>query len=207
MGPVVNKTALVVLAEGFEDIEASTCIDILNRADARVVISGIGVRPVHGAYGCAIISHTTIDKIEGIYDCLVFPGGIHNAELLAVNPAVLNLIQSHNDANKLIAAFSDSAAYLLARAAAILHDKKVSGDPAVNDCLIAGGAVITDKPVTVDNNIVTGSGPGAAMLFALEIVEHLFGKQVADNLAGNLRIARPMRLPEKKIKMKTVAGD
>jgi len=178
MGRMINKTALVVLADGFEDIEASACIDILNRAGAKVTISGMGFRPVHGAYGCTIISHTTIDKIEGIYDCLILPSVAGDAESPVSNPAIIELVRRHNDANKLIAAFGDFAENLSAIIPGILSDIKTSG------------AVFTDKPVTVDGNIIIGMGPGAALPFALEIVEYLFDKQAADDLAGKLGIAK-----------------
>jgi protein deglycase len=184
------KTVLIVLAEGFEDIEAITPLDVLTRAGIKVTISGVETRPVRGAYGSTIIGHTTIDKVEGEFDALVFPGGTQCAQTLAKTHQVIELIREHNDRGKLIAALCASTSYLLARAAGILAGHQVTGDPNLIQLLIDAKAVPVNQQVVIDRNIITGRGPAAALEFSLALVDYLAGAKTADHLAKKWRIKR-----------------
>jgi len=195
MGVNLNKTVLVILAEGFEDIEAVTPIDVLNRAGANVTISGMETRPVRGAYGSTIIGHTTIDKVEGIFDALIFPGGIQSAKTLANNPLVVELVRHHHETGKLIAAIGASPGYLLAESAGILIGRQATGDPDLYNKLIAAGALVINEPVVKDGNIITGIGPGSAILFSLTIIECLFDRETADSFAREWHISRHRTMP------------
>lgn len=197
MGKNANKTVLIILAEGFEDIEAVTPIDVLNRAGANVTISGMETRPVRGAYGSTIIGHTTIDKVEGIFDALVFPGGVQSATTLANNPQVVELVRRHHEKGKLIAAIGASPGYLLAESAGILKGKRATGDPDLNNKLIAAGASATYEPVVKDGNIITGIGPGSAMLFSLNIIAYLYDRETADGFAREWHIIGYQTTPAK----------
>jgi 4-methyl-5(b-hydroxyethyl)-thiazole monophosphate biosynthesis len=178
------------MAEGFEDIEAVSAIDVLTRAGVDVTIAGLNEGPVKGAYGTAIVPHTSIDRIAGTYDCIILPGGRRNAESLAAHPRVIELVRHHNDAGKIVAAICAAPSHVLAEAAGILKDKRATGDPVFNDKLAWGGARITGELVTMDGNIVTGMGPGAALLFALTLAEYLVGKEIPDSLARKWRVDR-----------------
>ena len=183
-----TKRALLLLAEGFEDIEAVTPVDILTRAGVDVTVASLEKGPVKGAYGNTLIADTTIDKIGGLYDCLILPGGLKNAQLLASQGAVIELVKSHFDALKLVAAICASPGFVLAEAAGILAGRKATGDPNLSDMIISGGAEYTDQPVTVDGNIITGMGPGAAMPFALKLAEYLAGREIARSMVQRWRI-------------------
>lgn len=184
------RSVLTVMANGFEDIEAIAPIDVLTRAGAEVTISGIDSGPIQGAYGTTIIPHTTVDKAEGLFDAIVFPGGRRNAQSLARNKQVIEIIQRHDVAHKIVAAICASPSHVLAEAAGILKRRRATGDPAFNDKLAVGGAIVTGEDVTVDGHIVTGMGPGAAMLFALMLAEVLFSREVADQFAAKWRVSR-----------------
>jgi 4-methyl-5(b-hydroxyethyl)-thiazole monophosphate biosynthesis len=184
----MDKKALLLLAEGFEDIEAVTPVDILTRAGIDVTVASIDDRPVKGAYGNTLVPHTTIDKIEGLYDCLILPGGLKNAQILASQGEVIELVKSHFDSGRLVAAICAAPAFVLAEAAGILAGRKATGDPNLSDMIISGGAEYTDQPVTVDGNIITGMGPGAALPFALKLAEYLAGKEIARSMAQRWRI-------------------
>jgi 4-methyl-5(b-hydroxyethyl)-thiazole monophosphate biosynthesis len=186
----MNKKALIILAEGVEDIEAVTPVDVLTRAGVDVTIAGISGGPVKAAYGNILMTHISIDKISSLFDAIILPGGLPNAQKLAVHPKVVELVKKHFKAGKLVAAICASPGLVLAEAANILKGKKATGFPDFNDKLEAGGAIITDQPVTADGNIITGMGPGAALLFGLMLVEYLVDKKTADSFAKKWRISR-----------------
>ena len=177
------KTVLITLAEGYEDIEAVTAIDVLTRVGIKVTICGLKVRPVRGAYGSTIIGDTTIDKIEGEFDGLVFPGGLECARALASEEKVVELVKNHHEKGKLIAAICASSSLLLGEKCGLLKDINATGDPELMDVLAKSGAIICQESVVRDGNIVTGMGPGGAMRFSLALVEYLIGKSSANKLA------------------------
>jgi 4-methyl-5(b-hydroxyethyl)-thiazole monophosphate biosynthesis len=190
------KTVLIVLAEGFEDIEAVNAIDTLTRAGIKVTISGITTRPVRGAYGCTIIGDTTIDKIDGEFDCLVFTGGKECAEILASKEKVVELVDKHNDNNKTIAAICAASNILLGKRCKMLEGKIATGDQSIVPMLRDSGAILSNKLCAVDRNIITAMGPGSAMQFALAIVESLAGKRKANEIAGRWQINRKAYAPD-----------
>jgi 4-methyl-5(b-hydroxyethyl)-thiazole monophosphate biosynthesis len=186
----MKKKVLIVLSDGFEDIEAVTVIDVLTRAGIEVAVAGLHDGPIKAAYGTTILPHTTIDKIDDNFDGVILPGGRRNAESLAANPQVVELIRKYNSEQKMVAAICAAPSHVLAQAAEILKGKHATGDPIFNEKLAGGGAIITDQPVTVDGNIITGMGPGAAMPFALMLAEYLTDKSIPDSLAQKWRIKR-----------------
>lgn len=186
----MSKKALIVMADGFEDIEAVAPIDVLNRAGVEVVLAGLQNRPIEAAYGITLVPHTSIDEIDGLYDCVIFPGGRKNAESLAASDRVIEIARKHFDSGKLVAAICAAPSHVLAEAAGILKGRRATGDPGFNDRLAAAGAIVTNEQVTVDGDIITGRGPGAAMLFALMLTEKLAGKEIADQFAGKWSISR-----------------
>lgn len=184
------KRALVLISEGFEDVEAVAPVDILTRAGVEVTIAGLAEGAVKGAYGNTVLAHTTINKIDDLYDAIVLPGGSKNADNLAENKKVIELVKKHFEAGMLVAAICASPGRVLAEEAGILNSRKATGFPGYEDKIINGGGSYTDEHVTVDGNIITGMGPGAAMLFGLEIVSYLVGNEIADEFAAKWRIKR-----------------
>ncbi|MDZ4723090.1 MAG: DJ-1 family glyoxalase III [candidate division Zixibacteria bacterium] len=188
----MSKKVLVVLAEGFEDMEAVAPIDILNRAGVEVTIASLVKGPTKGAYGTTIVPHKSIDEIDldFIYDGIVFPGGRVNAQALSKHPKVMMLVHRHHSAHKMVSAICAAPSHVLGEGAKILKGKRSSGDPTFNDMLAASGAIVSGEIVTVDDNIITGMGPGAAIPFALQLVEYLVDKQTADQYAEKWLISR-----------------
>jgi 4-methyl-5(b-hydroxyethyl)-thiazole monophosphate biosynthesis len=186
----MKKTALVVLSKGFEDVEAVAPIDVLTRAGVDVTIASTVSGPVAAAYGSTLVPHMTVDKVTNLFDAIVIPGGMVNAEALAVNRTVIDLIKKHHAAGKLVAAICASSALVLGEAAGLLKGKRATGSPGSEDRLTACGAIVTGVHVTVDGNIITGMGPGAALPFGLQIAEYLGGRELPDDLAARWRIAR-----------------
>lgn len=184
----MTKRALIVMADGCEDIETVAPIDILNRAGVAVTIASLSGNPVKAAYGNTLVPHLGLDKIGGLYDCIIFPGGKKNAESLAASSRVVELAREHLKAGKIVAAICAAPSHVLAEAAGILQNIRATGDPSFNDRLAKSGAKVTGEKVTVDGNIVTAMGPGAAMEFGLTLAGKLAGKDIADQFAQKWQI-------------------
>jgi len=177
-----------LISDGFEDIEAVAPIDILTRAGAEVCILSLGDGPVRGAYGTSLLPHRSLLKDEEPADGILLPGGRENAENLAAEERVLDLIRSHHRAGRIVAAICAAPALVLGEAAGILQGKQATGAPDFQDRLLKSGARVTGDLVSVDGNIVTALGPGAAIPFGLKLAEIFCGKEVCDNLADKWKI-------------------
>ncbi len=185
------KRVLLMLAEGFEDIEAIAPIDVLTRCGVEVTVASLRPGPVPAAYGTTIMPDTEISKTDrGLYDGIIMPGGTKNAVALAADTRVIELVRRHNDAARLVGAICASPSHVLGEAAGILKGIKATGDPGFNARLAAAGAVVQPVPVVVDGHIITGRGPGAALLWGLMLAEYLEGKKVADSWATRWQISR-----------------
>lgn len=184
----MRKKALIVLSEGFEDIEAIAPIDVLNRCGVEVTIAGLKAGPVKAAYGSTLVPDINIDQVHKVYDAIIFPGGRNNARHLADHPKVTKLVHEHNSAGRLVAAICAAPSHVLGEAARILKGKRATGDPGFDDKLAASGAEVTHEQVTVDGNIITAMGPGAALPFALQIAEYLVGKEIPAGFAQKWQI-------------------
>ncbi len=179
----MTTSALIVLSDGCEDIEAVTPIDILTRAGVKLTVAGLTSTTIRCAYGNTLTAQTTIEDVDHIFDAIVLPGGQKNAASLAASTEVVALVREHYADSRLVAALCASAGYVLGEAAGILRDHRATGWPTFDEKLRVGGATVTGELVTVDGNLITGQGPGAALPFSLAVVEYLVGKETADHLA------------------------
>lgn len=185
----MKKRVLVVLAEGFEDVEAIAPIDVLNRVGVEVTVAGLKAGPVNAAYGNTIVPDTSVtDVADELYDGIVLPGGVYNANSLAGSPEVLALVRRHYEAKKLVAAICASPGTVLGEAAGVLKGHRAASAPGFEDKVKAAGAEFTDENVTVDGNVITGRGPGAALQFGLRLAEYLVGRTEPEKLARLWRI-------------------
>ena len=182
-----NKRALLVLADGFEDIEAAAPFDILKRAGVAVKTAGLESQEVKSARGLKITTDTTLDAIEEEeFDCIVLPGGSGGAEKLSKSVKLKTLIQKMSKNGKIIAAICASPAWVLAPAG-ILDGKNATCYPGAEKSFSAKTNYI-NKEVVVDENIITSQGPATALLFGIKIVEMLRGSNIADTIKKNLLI-------------------
>ena len=172
----------VFMADGCEEIEALTVVDIARRAGIEVaMISITGEKLVKGAH--AIDFHTDIpaefmdfDMLDGI----VLPGGMPGTLNLGANKYVLQTIIDYNCKGKLVAAICAAPSVL--GEAGLLKGKKATSYPGFEEKLI--GAELSKDAVVVDGNIITSRGMGTAIPFALAIVEYLLDKETADKLGA-----------------------
>jgi protein deglycase len=175
------KKALVVLAEGFEDVEAVMAIDILRRAEIDVTVAALAPGLTRGSRRTAIQADALLDDVEGKdFDALVLPGGLKGAENLAASVTLRERIRRDYRAGKVIAAICASPATVLAPAG-VLEGKNVTGFPGTEDKFPPSARAKTD-PVVVDENLITSRMLGTALPFSLAIVSALEGPSVAEKV-------------------------
>lgn len=179
------STALIILAEGFEELEAVTIMDLLVRANIRVVSAGLVPGPVQASRNTIIIPTTALNEIiHREFDLIVLPGGLPGADNLAADSRVITLLKQQYARQALIGAICAAPRALFA--AGLMEGKKLSCFPKALDHLNIGSAEITGQAVTVDLPLITSRGPGTAMDFALTLIEHLEGQSVRDEVEGAL---------------------
>ncbi len=174
--------ALIILAEGFEEIEAVTPIDLLRRANINVTVAGLSSLQVQGARGrIKIIADTTLDKISDIFDIIILPGGMPGAENLSKSDKLKTILLNMHKTNKLIAAICAAPAVVLAPLG-ILNNKKATCFPGMEN-LFSPTTIFKEEAVVIDGNIITSRGAGTAFEFSLALIEILAGKQTRDQIA------------------------
>lgn len=171
------KTALVPIAEGSEELEAVTIIDVLRRAGVEVTVASANEGKklqISGANGTCIVADKMLDSCaENTYDLIAVPGGIPGSEHLAEHPVLDSLLRKQADQGKLIGAICAAPALVLA-SKGLLRDKTATCYPSFQQSLEAK-EVDGEARVVVDGNYITSQGPGTALDFALQLVEQLCG--------------------------------
>ncbi|MFH1752853.1 MAG: DJ-1 family glyoxalase III [Candidatus Omnitrophota bacterium] len=173
----MKKRAAVILADGFEEIEAVTAIDILRRAGIETVVCGLKDKAVTGAHNIKMFADITLDGLRGGIDAIVLPGGLPGADNLAKSKRLADLIRETHKRGAVIAAICASPALVLAPLG-ILNEKKATCYPGMERSF---GQEISfcEEKVVIDGNIITSRAPGTALAFALAIVERLAGRESA----------------------------
>ena len=175
---------LVPLAQGCEELEAVTIIDILRRAGIDVVAAGLAAGPVRASRGTVLLPDTTLDEVQQqSFDMVVLPGGMPGSEHLKNDARLIALLQRTAAAGKHVAAIC--AAPMALHAAGLLQDKQATSYPGVLDQLPGTHRYSLDAVVT-DGKVVTSRGPGTAMDFALTLVELLVGKPKREQVEAGL---------------------
>lgn len=176
---------LIPLAQGCEELEAVTIIDILRRAGIQVITAGLEAGPVRASRGTVLVPDTTLDEaLRNVFDMIVLPGGMPGSEHLKNDSRVISALQKQAAAGKYTAAIC--AAPMALHAAGLLEGKRATSFPGVIDAL-PGTHHYSDERVVVDGRIVTSKGPGTAMDFALTLVELLAGKTKRDAVESELQ--------------------
>lgn len=175
---------LVPLAQGCEEIEAVTIIDILRRAGIEVISAGLDGQPVRASRGVVLLPDTTLDEVLGQdFDMLVLPGGQPGTNNLKADARIVALLQKMARDGKYTCAICAAPAVL--GHAGLLQDKRATCYPGCLDK--ASGALLSDAAVVHDGKVITSRGPGTAMDFALALVEALSGKAVRSEVEGALQ--------------------
>ncbi|MBN1522281.1 MAG: DJ-1/PfpI family protein [Candidatus Aureabacteria bacterium] len=172
--------SLVILAEGFEEIEAITPVDILRRAGIRVTTAGLEGLSVKGSRGVTIVADKVLGEDDQDFDAVILPGGTNGAENLASSQTVNQLLKTMNNNGKIVAAICASPALVLAPAG-ILDNKYATCYPGMEENF-SNYTTFKEDRVVVDGNIITSRGPGTALEFALAIVEKMAGKDAGKKI-------------------------
>lgn len=174
----------VLLADGFEEIEALTPIDILKRCGAQVITAGVSEKNlITGAHDIKIEADILIDDIKKeCMDCLIVPGGAGYVNI-EKSAKALELIKFAAQNNILLCAIC--AAPSILGKLGILKERKAVCFPGYEKEL--KGAEIVSCKVVADKNIITGKGAGAAADFGFLIAEHLFGKDKAEKIKATMQ--------------------
>ncbi len=179
------KKIIVPLAEGFEEIEAISIIDILRRANIEVVTLQLNDdKEVLGAHGIKVKADIKLKDLESLdyYDGIAVPGGMGGVNNLMANNKILDMIKFLSDDGKLVSAIC--AGPMVLERAGVLKGINATCYPGLEDELKS--ATIVDEIVAVDGNIITSKGPATAVVFALEIVKKLLGEEEKNKVSEGL---------------------
>lgn len=170
----------VYIAEGFEEVEALTPVDVLRRADLELATVSIeSDLCVKGAHDIEISCDMLLEESEKFQaDMLVFPGGMPGSLGLANCQTLLSRIAKENEKKTWIGAIC--AAPMVLAKAGVLKGRKATIHPGMENEL-AGAEVCADR-VCRDGNIITSQGPGTAMAFAFSLLEAISGKEKAADI-------------------------
>jgi 4-methyl-5(b-hydroxyethyl)-thiazole monophosphate biosynthesis len=177
-------TVLIPLAQGCEELEAVTIIDLLRRAKISVVTAGLDEKPIKASRGVMLIADTTLEEIQKqSFDMIVLPGGLPGADNLSNDPRIIQLLKKMQQQGKYIAAIC-AAPKVLANAG-LLTNKSATSYPGIlnNDKQVME---FIDQPIVIDGKVITSRGPGTAMDFALALIETLVGRDIRKTVEAGL---------------------
>lgn len=179
-----TKRALVLLANGSEEIETVIPIDVLRRAEVEVTVAGVGSQStIKCSRGVNVVPDTDLDTAvkSAPYDVVVLPGGNQGAQTFSESPGVKQLLDIQVEHSCHIGAIC--AAPLALKSHGIITERNnITSHPAVQGQF--EGYKYSEARVVQDNKIITSRGPGTSFEFALAIVEILCGKDVRDKVAA-----------------------
>lgn len=177
----MKKTA-VLLADGFEEIEALTVVDIMRRGNVKCDMVSIKDIEVTGAHGIKVTSDKVINESINDYDLIVCPGGMPGATNLQKNKMVIETIKKFYKEKKFVAAIC--AAPIVLAEAGIIEGKNITSYPGFEEEL--KGCSYKEDTVVVDGNIITSRGPATAMEFSYKLLEILGNETYNDLKKGML---------------------
>lgn len=175
--------ALVLIADGSEEMEIVITVDVLRRAQWDVTTASVDDTTITASRGVRLLADQSLESVDaGAYDILVIPGGMGGVERLMSEEAVLDTVRHFQGNARWIGAIC--AGPLVLQAAGILEGKLVTSHPSVREQLTVPRT--SDNRVVVDGLLVTSQGPGTAFEFALKMIELLESTEAAQAVAAGL---------------------
>jgi len=175
---------MIPLAEGFEETEAITIIDLLRRAQIETITFSLTKEKlVKGSHDICVQTDLTINEIQKEdFSGIVLPGGIPGSLHLRDSSEIIDFVNYFNSKKLLVAAIC--AAPIVLGTAGILKDVLACCYPGKEDGL--SGAIISDTDVCADGNIITAKGLAFSIAFSLEIINFLVGEETANKIASGI---------------------
>jgi len=178
-------TVLVPLAQGCEELEAITIIDLLRRAQIGVVSASLNGDVITASRGSRLLADKSIDDVlDQDFDMIVLPGGLPGADNLRDDPRIIALLQKMAAADKYTAAIC-AAPKVLAHAG-LLNGKRATAYPGTLEKLALNNTEICQSALESDGKIITSRGPGTAMDFALHLIDRLAGRHIREQVEKGL---------------------
>jgi protein DJ-1 len=179
-----DKTALVLLAAGAEEMEVSIIVDVLRRGGLKVTLAGVaGSGPVVCSRGLRVLPDVALGDVAGSFDAVVLPGGAQGAENLGNSPLVGRHLKTQWQRGRIVAA-------VCAAPLALLRHEIGLGQTLTSHPSVAGSLrdayTFSDDRVVESGFLITSQGPGTCFEFALRLLRRLRGPEVEREVAGPL---------------------
>jgi protein deglycase len=183
----MEKSALVPVADGTEELEAVAIIDVLRRAGAAVTVASVsGNRRITASRGVVIIADTLIQEcVDKAYDLVALPGGIPGAQNLRDAPDLIRILKHQQETNKPYGAICASPAIVLDHHG-LLEGHRATCHPGFVNKMDKKRHI--GERVVLDGNCLTGRGAGTAVEFALALVERLYNKEKREEVAVSMAL-------------------
>jgi protein deglycase len=178
------KSALVLFADGSEELEAISIVNILRRAGVSVTLAGLDAGALRGSRGVMLVPDATLNEaLAHNYDMVVLPGGQPGTDKLKSDARVLKLVQQMSQQGKYVTAICAAPSVLAT--AGLLDGKQACCFPGALDAF----PQVNRRPAAVveDGMLITSRGPGTAMDFALTLAEKLVGKEKRQSVEAGLQ--------------------
>lgn len=181
-----DATVAIMLADGFETVEALAVADILFRAGVRAdLISVTDARHVTSSDGIRVVADLMLEDVDlSTYTVLFLPGGLPGTTNLKATPAIQAEVLRRADEGEAMAAIC--AAPSIFAELGVLDGRHATANPAFVKAVAAGGAIVHDNPVVVDDFITTSRGAGTSIDLGLEIVRQLLGEDAAEAISRGI---------------------
>lgn len=185
--PGVPPTALVVLAEGAEEMEAIIVVDVLRRGGVEVTLAGLdGAAAVTCSRGVRVVPDVVLADVQARdFDVVVLPGGGEGTRRLAESAAIGALLRTQDEAQRLVGAICAAPAALARHG--VGAGRTMTSHPALAEP-VGAHANRVDEPVVQDGHFVTSQGPGTSFAFALTLLERLRGADVAASVRAPMML-------------------
>lgn len=181
-----DATVAIMLADGFETVEALAVADILFRAGVRTdLISVTDARHVTSSHGIRVVADLMLEDVDlSTYTVLFLPGGLPGTTNLKTTPAIQAEVLRRADEGEAMAAIC--AAPSIFAELGVLDGRHATANPAFIKAIAAGGAIVHDNPVVIDDFITTSRGAGTSIDLGLEIVRQLLGADAAEAISRGI---------------------
>lgn len=178
----MEKRVLVPVADGSEEMETVTIVDVLRRAGADVTVASVGNLQITASRGITLVADQRVEEcVDTEFDLIALPGGMPGAENLRDSEPLKTLLLRQAEAEKPYAAICASPAVVLVHHG-LLKSRSATCHPGFTDRIDQDR--FSESEVVVDGNCITSRGPGTAIAFALKLVEILYSREKAEQVAA-----------------------